>query len=60
MAQWLTERGTLEAAMIDGTLSGPEMAQHGKRLKEIGNAMDAAEERWLELSGWIEEAQTQA
>ncbi len=59
MAQWLTEKSELEAALIQGTLSGPELAQHGKRLKELGEALSTAEERWLELGGWIEEAQSQ-
>jgi ATP-binding cassette subfamily F protein 3 len=60
MAQWLVEKETLEAALIAGTLPGPEMAQHGKRLKEIGEALTEAEERWLELGSWVEAAQTQA
>ncbi|MBU3654711.1 MAG: ATP-binding cassette domain-containing protein, partial [Limnohabitans sp.] len=60
MAQWHTEKTTLENALIEGTLTGPEMAQHGKRLKDIGEALHAAEERWLELGSWIEEAQSQA
>ena len=60
MAQWLVEKETLEAALIAGTLPGPEMSQHGKRLKEIGEALTEAEERWLELGSWVEAAQTQA
>jgi ATP-binding cassette subfamily F protein 3 len=59
MAQWLTEKTELETALIQGALSGPELAQHGKRLKELGEALSAAEERWLELGSWIEEAQSQ-
>ncbi|NCW39408.1 MAG: ATP-binding cassette domain-containing protein [Betaproteobacteria bacterium] len=60
MAQWLSEKSELEAALIDGTLSGPALAQHGKRLKELGEALEKAEERWLELGSWIEDAQSQA
>jgi ATP-binding cassette subfamily F protein 3 len=60
MAQWHSEKDALEAAMIAGTLTGPELAQHGKRLKDIAQAMEEAEERWLELGSWIEEAQSQA
>ena len=60
MAAWLEEKNTLESALIQGALTGPEMAQHGKRLKDIGDALATAEERWLELGSWIEEAQQQA
>ncbi len=60
MAQWLNEKSALESALIHGSLSGPELAQHGKRLKELGEALEQAEERWLELGGWIEDAQSQA
>ena len=60
MAQWLSEKAALEAALIQGSLPGPELAQHGKRLKELGEALSEAEERWLELGSWIEEAQSQA
>jgi ATP-binding cassette subfamily F protein 3 len=60
MAAWLAEKESLEAALIQGDLPGPEMAQHGKRLKDIGESLGEAEERWLELGSWIEEAQIQA
>jgi ATP-binding cassette subfamily F protein 3 len=60
MAKWLEEKSELESALIAGALSGPELAQHGKRLKELGDALNSAEERWLELGGWIEEAQSEA
>jgi ATP-binding cassette subfamily F protein 3 len=60
MAKWLEEKSELESALIAGALSGPELAQHGKRLKELGDALTSAEERWLELGGWIEEAQSEA
>ena len=59
MAQWLTEKSALEADLIAGTLSGPELARHGKRLKELGEALSNAEDRWLELGSWIEDAQFQ-
>ena len=60
MAEWLSEKEALEAALIAGTLPGPDMAQQGKRLKELGEDLARAEERWLELGGWIEEAQSLA
>jgi ATP-binding cassette subfamily F protein 3 len=60
MTEWLSEKESLEAALIAGTLSGPDMAQQGKRLKELGEDLAQAEERWLELGGWIEEAQSLA
>ena len=60
MAKWLEEKAELESALIAGALSGPELAQHGKRLKKLGDALTAAEERWLELGSWIEEAQSEA
>jgi ATP-binding cassette subfamily F protein 3 len=59
MAAWHEEKSRIEAAMMQ-SLPATEFAQHGKRLKDIAQALETAEERWLELGGWIEEAQAEA
>ena len=49
-----TERGQLEAAMAAGKLSGPDIAEAGRRLNHIGAEMATLEERWLLVQTEIE------
>ncbi|MBI5257516.1 MAG: ATP-binding cassette domain-containing protein [Burkholderiales bacterium] len=48
------ERAELEAALATGTLSGPDIAESGRRLNHIAAEVAMLEERWLELQGEIE------
>ncbi|NRF68753.1 ATP-binding cassette domain-containing protein [Aquincola sp. S2] len=48
------ERAELEAALATGTLAGPEIAEHGRRLNHIAAETAMLEERWLELQTEIE------
>jgi ATP-binding cassette subfamily F protein 3 len=50
-----TERQTLEAQLA-GTITPPEMARSGKRLKAVDAELQTLEERWLELTDQIETA----
>jgi len=44
------DRETLEARMVEPDLTPEQRAEHGKRLKQIGDEIEALEARWLELS----------
>ncbi len=57
MATLEAEKTTLEDKLSHG-LSPPEIAEAGRRLKAVGDELAQLEERWLELSGEIEEAQS--
>ncbi|HYF19314.1 MAG TPA: ATP-binding cassette domain-containing protein [Ramlibacter sp.] len=59
MARLQAEKHELETRLA-APLPGAEIAEAGKRLKAAATALEAAEERWLELSGEIEgiEAET--
>ena len=48
------ERTALEAQMAAGTAAPPKIAELGKRLKAIHDELEAAEVRWLELSGQVD------
>ena len=48
------ERTSLEAQMAAGTAAAPKIAELGKRLKAIHDELEAAELRWLELSGQVD------
>ncbi|MBK7616424.1 MAG: ATP-binding cassette domain-containing protein [Vitreoscilla sp.] len=48
------ERTELEAAIVAGTMSGPDMAEAGRRLNHIGAEVAMLEERWLELNEQID------
>jgi ATP-binding cassette subfamily F protein 3 len=48
------ERTALEAQMAAGTATPPKIAELGKRLKAIHDELEAAELRWLELSGQVD------
>ncbi|HEY9065690.1 MAG TPA: ATP-binding cassette domain-containing protein, partial [Burkholderiaceae bacterium] len=46
----MSDRETIEAAMAQPELSPEQRADHGRRLKQIGDEIDTLESRWLELS----------
>jgi ATP-binding cassette subfamily F protein 3 len=48
------ERDSIEAQIVAGALSGPDMAEAGRRLNHIAAEVAMLEERWLELTGEIE------
>jgi len=48
------ERSEIEARLASGQAAPAEIADAGKRLKALGDEIDAAESRWLELSAAIE------
>ncbi|WP_295547681.1 ABC-F family ATP-binding cassette domain-containing protein [uncultured Pseudacidovorax sp.] len=53
MAQATAEKGALEERLAS-PLPPAEIAEAGKRLKQIGEEIEAMEERWLELSEALE------
>jgi ATP-binding cassette subfamily F protein 3 len=53
-----SERGGLEAGLARGDSSPADMAEHGRRLKQIADRTTTLEERWLELHGEIEAIST--
>ncbi len=53
-----SERDAIEAAFAGGTLAPDEMADKGKRLKQVGDEIEGLEARWLELSTEIDELST--
>ena len=52
------EKAELEASMSTGKLSGPEIAEAGRRLAHVGAETAKLEERWLELTEKIEALQS--
>ncbi|MCM5681142.1 ATP-binding cassette domain-containing protein [Schlegelella sp. S2-27] len=50
-----SEKSTVEEALASGTLTPPQLAEHGKRLKAIGDETETLELRWLELSEQIDQ-----
>ena len=57
MEKLVAEKAELEAAMSTGKLSGPEIAEAGRRLAHVGAETARLEERWLELTEQIEALQ---
>ena len=55
LAQAGTEQAALTASLGATQLSGGERAEQGKRLKALGDEIEALELRWLELSEAIEQ-----
>ena len=49
-----SERTGLEAQMVGGQLTGPEMAETGRRLNHIAAEIAMLEERWLALHSQID------
>ena len=52
------EKSELEASMATGTLTGPEIADAGRRLAHVGAEVAMLEERWLALNEQIEALQS--
>jgi len=58
MEKLAAEKAELEASMATGKLSGPEIAEAGRRLAHVGAEVARLEERWLELTEQIEALQS--
>ncbi|WP_423599757.1 ATP-binding cassette domain-containing protein [Roseateles sp. MS654] len=58
MKAWVAERQELEAQLSNPGLSPAQIAEAGKRLKAIGDDLDDAEMRWLELSEQVDAIQS--
>ena len=54
MEKLTAERTALEADLAGGKLSGPDIAEAGRRLNHVGAEVAMLEERWLELQTEIE------
>ncbi|MPN09625.1 hypothetical protein SDC9_156916 [bioreactor metagenome] len=54
LPQLTAERSDLEARLSTQGLSGADIAEAGKQLKQVNDTIDTLEERWLELSEQIE------
>jgi ATP-binding cassette subfamily F protein 3 len=54
MEKLAAERVALEAALAGGKLSGPDIAETGRRLNHLSAEVAMLEERWLELQSEIE------
>ena len=54
VARLTEEKQALEQALAGGGLSPTELADHGRRLKAVSEALEAAETRWLELADQLE------
>ncbi|HEU5296016.1 MAG TPA: ATP-binding cassette domain-containing protein [Burkholderiaceae bacterium] len=48
------EKAELEGALVNGSVPGQEMAEHGRRLNHIAAETAMLEERWLDLHAQIE------
>jgi len=60
MAALATERGQLEVALASRALTPPQMAERGRRLKQVNEEVESLEARWLELNEEIEALTTAA
>lgn len=49
-----TQKSSIEAQFLDGSLSGEEINDLSIKLEEINNLIDKKEERWFELSSKLE------
>ena len=58
MEKLVAEKAEIEASMATGKLSGPEIADAGRRLAHVGAEVATLEERWLELTEQIEALQS--
>jgi len=54
MKAWTEERAALEAQLSAAGQSPAQIAEAGKRLKAIGDEVEEAEMRWLELSEQVD------
>ncbi|WP_431261710.1 ATP-binding cassette domain-containing protein [Roseateles chitinivorans] len=57
MKAWTVERAALEAQLSAAGQTPAQIADAGKRLKAIGDEVEAAELRWLELSEQVDAIQ---
>jgi ATP-binding cassette subfamily F protein 3 len=57
LAKLGAEKAEIEAAMATGKMSGPEIADAGRRLAHVGAEIAMLEERWLALNEQIEALQ---
>ena len=57
MKAWTVERAALEAQLSAAGQTPAQIAEAGKRLKTIGDEVEAAELRWLELSEQVDAIQ---
>ena len=55
LAALATERSALEDTLASGGLAPAQLAEHGRRLKVIGDEVESLEMRWLELSEQIDQ-----
>ncbi len=55
LAQANEEQAELTQSLGSPSLSGPQRAEHGKRLKALGEEIEALESRWLELTEHIDQ-----
>ncbi len=55
MAAATREQDQINQSLLDGSLSGSQHAELGKRLKSLTDEMEALENRWLELTESIEQ-----
>ncbi|MBQ0957436.1 ATP-binding cassette domain-containing protein [Ideonella sp. 4Y11] len=60
MEKLAAERAKLEAGIVDGSISGPELAEAGRQLNHVAAEVAMLEERWLELSEQIEAMSAEA
>jgi ATP-binding cassette subfamily F protein 3 len=51
----MSDRDAAEAALAAPALTPAQRAEHGKRLKAIGDEIETLEARWLELSTRVDE-----
>jgi ATP-binding cassette subfamily F protein 3 len=54
LAKLAAERGRIEAAMAHGSTPAPELADQGRRLKQLGDETSRLEERWLAVHADID------
>ncbi|MCH7345532.1 ATP-binding cassette domain-containing protein [Pelomonas sp. CA6] len=55
LAAWNGERATLEAELASGNATPERIAELGRRLKTLGDDIDGAEMRWLELGEQLQQ-----
>ena len=60
LAVLMSDRAACEAAMAASALTPVQRAEQGKRLKQLGDEIDALEARWLELSSQLDALSGQA
>jgi ATP-binding cassette, subfamily F, member 3 len=56
----MSDRESVEAALAQASLAPAQRAEHGKRLKQIGDEIERLEARWLELGSQIDALSGQA